>query len=281
MMPMHRRSRALVLALVVVFLVGGCFARPVRRPVYRDGGIQVFLRSEKRLTQVVEKEFSHPVTIAAVRMGHILSRIDIRTDADDGNDRLPAIPTEILFSAAEGIVKALAEATPDEEVVVMSMHKTKRFYLFDRNYLTSFIIYARGEHLFVHLSRTDWEVPPRRKDRLPEPHIGDHPMDFRVFPSTAMAQTDRQGLAIDWQDPVFRNPSRTRISPGGEVVRSEILMESPREDWAEDAPSIDENALENLSPDQLRALAHLEQQRRRGLVTEADYRGQRRRILEP
>ena len=94
-----------------------------------------------------------------------------------------------------------------------------------------------------------------------------------------MAQIDRQSLAIDWRDPVFRTPSRTKVKPSGEVVRREILMESPREEWADGA--LDESALENLTPDQLRALADLEEQRRRGLVNEADYRSQRRKILKP
>jgi hypothetical protein len=68
--------------------------------------------------------------------------------------------------------------------------------------------------------------------------------------------------------------------PTGEVVRKTILMESPVEEWAKEEPS-DAPLPPDLSPDQLRALADLEEARQRGQITEAEYRARRRKILNP
>ena len=275
--------RAVVLALCAVLLAASaCISRPVRRDVFKEGGLEVYLRSEVKTFGggTVARDFEHPLRIAAVRVAHILSRIDVRLEVSKGNARVPFVPTDILYPIAEGIARALDRATPDEEVVVMAVRRTKRFYLFDRNYLTSFVVYSRGEQLYVHLARTDWEIPARRKEKLPEPRTGEHPMKFRVYPGTAMTMLDRQSLAIDWDDPIFREPTRTRMLPSGEVVQKTILMESDPAEWEENRTPT-RSRLEDLSPDQLRELADLEERRQRGQVSESEYHAQRQRILKP
>ena len=265
--------------LVVLLGSGACMNRAVRRDVVEDESLTVYLRSYSRLGSTVAQEYDQPVTIAPVRLAHILSRLDIRTRVEDGNERLPAIPTEFLYPMADAMAKALSEATADEQVVAMAIRKTKNFYLFDRKHLTSLVAYARGEHLFLHISRSDWEIPPRRKDNLPEPQIGEFPMPFRIYPGEAMAQIDKQSVAVDWRDPVFREPTRTQITPAGEVVRRTILMESPRSEWDEENPQGDTINLGDLSPEKLRKLADLEERRRRGLIDEASYRFQKKELL--
>jgi hypothetical protein len=191
---------------------------------------------------------------------------------------MAAIPTEMLYPIAEGVSKALAEATPDEEVVVMAIRRHRRLKIFDKKLLTSFVAYARDDRLYIHMARSEWEIPPRREDKPPEPRIGEHPMKFRIFAGDAMVPVDKQSVAVDWRDPVFKRPSRTAIRPSGEVVRKTILLESPREQWVEEIPA-DPSILDELSPDQMRALADLEEQRRRGLLTEGSYKAERKKIL--
>ena len=140
--------------LVVLLGTGACMNRAVRRDVVEDESLTVYLRSYSRLGSTVAQEYDQPVTIAPVRLAHILSRLDIRTRVEDGNERLPAIPTEFLYPMADAMAKALSEATADEQVVAMAIRKTKNFYLFDRKHLTSLVAYARGEHLFLHISRS-------------------------------------------------------------------------------------------------------------------------------
>lgn len=280
-MPPSARSAAF--SALVLLLAAGCITRPVREDVFREGTIDVFLRSDKRWTRTLEKEYEHPVTISPVRMSHILSRMDLRIGSKaskKGEQRVAAIPTEMLLPIADGVSRALAQADENQEVVVMAVRRFKRFHVFERKYLTSFVAYARDDRLYIHLARSEWEVPQRRQDKMPEPRIGEHPMDFRLYSSTAMTLVDAQSVAVEWRNPIFSRPTRTTILPSGEVRRKTILMESPQEAWSSGEPAV-EALPDNLSPEQLRALADLEEQRQRGSITEAEYRQQREKILEP
>lgn len=278
-------ARLRVAALALVALLAGACISPVKQPVHQDGGIEISLRSDSRWFRTIEKGYGHPVTIAPVRIAHILSRLDLRPpkgmilSMGDDEDRVGAIQTEMLYSLGEGISKALAAATPDQEVVVMAIRDTKRWGVFDHDYLTSFVAYVRDERLYIHLSRYEWEIPKRRDERLPEPRVGDHPQRFRLHPGTAISLVNDQSVAIDWRDPVFARPSRTRVLPGGEVMRREILLESPPEVDEIDDPV--RRMPEDLSPEQLRALADVEEDRREGRITETEYQIRRRQILEP
>jgi hypothetical protein len=271
--------RVLAVGLLAFAALGalGCIKRPIKVDVYRENRIEVFLRSEKRLFTTVGRGFDQPAIIAPVRIAHILSRIDIRAGADEGGKRDPAVPTEMLFPIADGISQALAKASPDQEVIVMATRRFRRFAVFDRDFLTSFLCYLRGDKLYIHLSRSEWEIPARRKERLPEPHVGDHPMRFKVFSGQAMELVDKQSVAVYWRDPVFERPTRTRVLPTGEVMRREILMESAPEEIREQRAK--EPLPSDLSPEQLRALADLEEVRQTGGITEADYHAKRQAIL--
>jgi hypothetical protein len=276
-----RRIAALCAALCAASAIG-CATTPT--PVFDEGGIRVFLRSDVRWLRTVQKHYDHPVTIAPVRIAHILSRIDLKPPSgflvsfEGDKTRVPAVQTDALYTIGEGIAKALAAADPNQEVIVMAIRDTKRWGIFDHDYLTSMILYVRDERLYVHVSRHDWEIPKTRDERIPEPHVGDNPQSFKLYAGTAMALVSDQAVAIDWRDPVFTKPTRTRVLPSGEVVRREILKESPEEvqDTADPATT---KLPENLSPDQLRSLADIEEARRAGRITEIEYRARRRVIL--
>src|SRR5262245_45606795 len=274
-----RRAPALIAALAAA-VATGCITRP--QPIFEEGGIRVFLRSDMRWMRTVEKGYSHPVTIAPVRLAHILSRIDLKPPSgfllsfEGDKNRVPAIQTDALYTIAEGMSKALAAADPNQEVVVMSIRDTKKWGIFDHDFLTSFVAYAHDDRLYVHLSRHDWEIPKTRDERIPEPRVGDNPQRFKLYSGTAMALVSDQAVAIDWRDPVFARPTRTKVLPTGEVERREILMESPAEVQDTD-PAM--TLPENLSPEQLRGLADIEELRRSGKITETEYRARRRAVL--
>jgi hypothetical protein len=280
-MSLRYRRRASASALAVALLAttsAGCVTRAIRQTVYDDQHTEVFLRSQVKAGETVDRGFKHPLAIAPVRVAHILSRIELRTDGKKGTQRAPAVPVETLYQIAEGVSQALEKANPNQEVVVLSIRKTKRFKLFDRDYLTSFLTYAKEDELFIHFSRSEWELPVRREERPPEPHVGEHEMKFRVVPGKAMILVDPQSVAVAWRDPIFREPSTTRILPGGRVVQRTILMESPEEELGEPAP--EDRIGEGLSPETLRQLGDLEEMRHRGEITEAQYKLRRREILQ-
>ena len=282
---MSRTLAGLVARIATAFLVTGlalgCATRPA--PIFDEGGIRIFLRSDVRWLRTVDKGFSHPVTIAPVRIAHILSRIDLKPPSgflvsfEGDKQRVPAVQTDALYTIGEGVSKALAAADANQEVVVMAIRDTKKWGVFDHDFLTSLILYVKDDRLYVHVAHHDWEIPKTRDERIPEPHVGDNPQSFKLYSGAAMSLVSNQAVAVDWRDPVFAKPTRTRVLPTGEVERREILMESPEDVKESGDPAM--SLPGNLSPEQLRNLADIEEQRRAGKITEIEYRARRRAIL--
>jgi hypothetical protein len=268
-------------ALGLTLLATGCITRPIQDKVFEQDYTTIYLRSYKRGTRVVEKGYQHPFTLSPSRAAHILSRIDVRRTEDGETKRVPAIPTESIYLIGEGLSQAFEKADPNQEILVMSIVRTKRLGIFDRKHLTSFLAYRKDDLLYLHLGTVDWSVPPGREDRLPVPEIGEPSAKFRIIPSRGMTVLDTASVSVAWRDPVFAKATRTRITPGGRVVRRTILMESP-EATEETAPAEQTPASlpRDLSPETLRALADLEDARRRGDLSEAQYEVERRRLLE-
>jgi hypothetical protein len=277
-----RRSIALAALVACATALAGCMT--TKKTILEQKGITVQLVS-KRGDNV---KLNHPVIISPVRLSHMLARIDIRLSVKEGQQRVPAFHVESLDSISEGLAKGLREARPNQRVIVYSIRREKRFGIFDTNYLTSFVAYVHRENLFLHLSRSEWEIPPRKKDRLPEPKIGKFPTKFRILPGKAMRMVDEQSLAIAWADKVFERPTRTRITPTGKMIRKTILMES--EEWESD-PTTESDTGEaqpeeiltvpaGTSAKTLRELADLEERRQRGEISEYEYEKQRKKILD-
>jgi hypothetical protein len=282
-MPTRRRtSPAVALAILVAVAAAGsgCGTRTVRQTFHEDSSTRIVLRHQKESGETVDRGYGQPIAIAPVRLAHVLSRIDVRIEAKKGAQRVAAFPTEALYVVADQLSKAFREADSSQEIAVYYIQRSKRFGIFDRRYLTSFVTYVKDDLLYIHLSRTDWEIEKTgsRKERLPEPHVGDYVMDFRVVPSKGMTLVDGQSVAAAWRNPVFKKPSRTRIMPSGEVVRRTILMESEEEDETS-AESGFERLPENLSSSTLRELADLADERHRGEITEAEYNARRHQII--
>jgi hypothetical protein len=277
-----RRSTALAGLVACATALAGCMTTTTT--VFEQRGTKVQLIS-KRGDNI---ELNHPVIIAPVRLSHILARIDIRLSVKEGQQRVPGFHIESFDSISRGLARGLGEAGPKQRVVVYSIRRDRRFGIFDTNYLTSFIAYVHGKNLFLHLSRSEWEIPPRNKDKLPRPKIGKFPSKFRVLPGKAMKIVDQQSLAIAWQDDIFAKATRTRFTPSGKMMRKTILMESaePESDLDTESDAVEEKPVAgptipaDLSAKTLRELADLEEQRERGQLSEYEYQRKREKILD-
>jgi len=278
----HRRSRESARLIAVFALsavaLAACATRTVTERVFDEDRVTVTLRSEAKSGTPVDKGYAHPAVIAPTRLANILSRIDLRGEGKESNERRPALGAEGLFVIAEGLAIGLSEADPSQEIVVLAIRKHKRFGLFDRDYLTSFIAYAKGEQLYLHMSRSDWEIGRQKNDRLPQPQRGRHPMKFRIVPSRGMVRVDHQSVAVDWRGKIFDTATRARITPDGKVVRRTILLESTQERTP--VTEVDEPIPANLSATARRRIADLEEQRAKGQVSESEYQLRRREILD-
>jgi hypothetical protein len=274
--------RPTVVVLIALLAVGtsACISRPIKKEVYSDGYTKAYLRSEKKGMSVVPKGFQHPTSIAPVRLSHILSRIDMRQGEGAESKRVPVVPLETLFIIGDALAKGLDEADPNQEVIVQSIRRGKSLIIFDRQYLTSLLAYVKDDLLYVQISRSDWEIKASKRrlkdeDRLPETHVGKYPLEFRLVIDRGMTLVDHQSVAVQWKDPIFKKPSRTRITPSGRVVRREVLMESMEDPTEYDAiPQVDE-----LTGEQLRALADIDDARRAGTISESEYYSRKNAIL--
>jgi len=270
-------------ALPLLALLALACKTPVKEDVFSEGPVKVFLRSEKtwQFGSLIEKNYDHPITISPVRIAHILSRIDVRV----AGKREPAIPTDLLFSIAEGMSRSLQRAGGEQEVVVMATEKERRIGIFDHDFLTSFVAYVKGPQLYIYMARIHWEVPAKQRDDPPQPQIGEERMAFRLYPSKGMELVEGQGVAAEWRNEIFARPTRTKVLPTGQVVRKNILLESDDEeppaasDTDQQGPVVE--APRGLSPAQLRALADLEEARQAGEITEAEYAARQQEILNP
>jgi hypothetical protein len=279
-MPGRRARRIALLLAALLATQLGCATRTARDVITDDGYNQVILRQEKRVTTVIDQNYDHPVAIAPVRLAHILSRIDMRSGAE--GERVAAIPLETLFKIAELMAQGLSEADSSQEVAIQSIRRDRHWKVFERQYLTSLVCYVQSDVLYINVGRSDWEIPDRRKKQagrgvaLPEAHFGEQRLKFRLVVDHGMTLMGEQTVAVDWRNDVFRKPTRTRVTPTGKVVRRTVLMESYEDetDYG-DVPQISDD----ITAEQFRALADLEEQRRSGAVTEAEYYARKRSIL--
>lgn len=272
-------ARRAARALVALLPLGLACATVDRDVLVETPKLKVVLRSEGDAAL-----FQHPAQISGVRLGHILSRIDIRAQAEDDKSRKPAFDADILFDVGDTLSKALSKAQPNQEVVVYATRQTRRLGIFNEDFLTSFIAFVQNDQLHVKLGKVDWLIPKDdRNQPSNEPWRDDIDQKFRVLPSEAMTIVGPQEVAIDWRDSIFRKPTAVQVTPTGKVVRRTILMEAP-----EEAPLAEEGAgaqvqgeelPRNLAPATLRALADLEEERQKGALNETQYRAKRREIL--
>jgi hypothetical protein len=275
---MTRAALAPLLAAACLAL-SACGPRYVRIPVYDQEGIRVDLRSEKRGGKIVPRSFDHPVTISSIRVAHVLARLDVRMGSEEGGDRVPAFPTVSLYKVGEEVSRALAKATPDQEVAVRALRVEKRLGIFSSKYLTSFVVWMKGEDLVIHLSRAEWLVPKDLEDEIPEPFVGRVVQEFKVLPAAGIVPTGPQEVAVDWKNPEFREPTHVRVGAGGVLMRRTVLMEA--EAPAEGEQQEKEPAIlpADLPAETLRALADLQEQRAHGEISETTYHQKRRDLL--
>ena len=267
------------LALVALAIVAsGCFTKVYRMPVYDEQGIEVFLRYESKGGKVVDRGFTQPVTIAPVRITNLLSRIEVRKG--DSPTRDPAIETDLLYPLGEAVSRALQKADSSQEVVVMAKQRKRNLMVFTQDHLTSLIIWNKDDKLYVKLGLLDSVMSKDPKDVVKEPKAGEIVGKARAVPSEGISAEGTQLVTANWRDPLFKDSGALSIRPGGQVVRRTVLMDSGEEVGTPAEPTTGAAVPpQGVSPAGLRALADLEESRRRGELTEADYQAKRRAIL--
>ncbi len=267
-MPSPRAALACLAALLV-----GCATKTVRVPISEAPDLMVALRSEERDGAPVPRGFSHPATISALRMAHVLARIDVRlSDAKGKDDQRRALPGELASGLAPVLSEAFARADGSQEIVVRAKRRERRLGIFSRTYATSFVTFVDAEgRLEVHFANVDRELPAGEDETLPEPQVGQPTHAFKVLPGPHIASLGPSGVAIDWRAELFRDPVAA-----SESGRRTILFDSPVSQA--ELPSAPSDARPADTETQ-RALDALDADRRAGRISEADYQRRRSELL--
>lgn len=271
----------LLFCLLLASQLVGCANGPRRHRIIDRRQVKVDLVREVKGFKTQEKGYEHPAVVSKERLTHILGAVEVETrEKDAGIVRQPAFHPDIVEPTAEALAEAFGQVGPNEEIGVLAIRKQRRIGIFHNKFLTSFLAYMEQGQLYLILRRVDWQIPQaKEKDPLPRPSRDRQPMNFRIVSGDHMFYIGPQALEIAWQDPVFRKPYKLPGSTQGTQQRREILVESPVTE--EERQQIDQEgvSLGELTPDQLRALADLEEDRRSGKITEAAYQRARRQLL--
>lgn len=265
-------------------LLTGCATRTVRHTIQNDNLIIVDLVREQRLFSTIERDFEHPAILSVPRLTNILNAVEIEMRTEDGVIRQPAFHASLVPRISEALSAALEQADPNEAVGVKAIRKDRRLGILHRKYLTTFLAHVKDGQLYLAIRRVDWPLPTgaehtKTKNVLPEPIRERAAMDFRVVTGEPIYFAGPQDLEIDWKSDVFRTTFRLPGSTKGRKRKREVL-ESSRIPNEEFAPSPGEAAsVEDLTPEQLRALADLAEDRREGRITETTYQRERRQLL--
>jgi len=283
-----------LLALILASSTLACATRTVDQRVINRYGLDIYLRSEKKiLGAAIDRGFDQPSDITVGRLRRILGSLEIERQEGARTVRGPAIQAELLAPISAGLAEAFREAKPSQEIVVMATRKQMQKGIFNRKFLTSFVSFIESGELVVHLSRADWALDENNRnhkiDHMPMPHVDDPQQKFRMVTNEYVKLAGRTGVQVDWNAAVFSEFANTPAdqTPGAspplpaapQAKTKTVLMEAtPAELPAPRALSQDQ--IEQLSPGALRELADLEEARRAGQITEDDYRTKRTEILD-
>ena len=281
-----RTIRTVPVLLYLIALVGGqsgCVTRTVRSPLIDRFGIQVDLVREVKGFTTQTRNFEHPAIISIPRLSHILGAVEIETPGESGGTiRQPAFRPEIIERTATALSEALAKADPDQEIGVQVIRKEMKLGVFNKKYLTSFLAHIENDHLYLVLRRVDWPISKSQNaKRLPKPRRDERPMNFRIVSGEPLFYAGPQTLEIAWRDPAFQTGFRLPGTTKGEKRHREVLLDSPIPKSELDATvgTSETLGVDELSAEQLHALADLEEDRNQGRITETTYQRARRQLL--
>lgn len=281
-LPSRSLSGVLLGALLLTLLTTGCATRLNRHPIVKKRTVVIDLVTVKEgIFKTQQRDFEHPAIISFDRMKNILNAIEVET-AEEGNLflRQPAIHPDILDDAAAGMVEAFGESDPNSELGVKLIRKEGKLGVFHTKYLTSFLAHIKEGHLYIVFSQIDWPIPQSKETgRLPEPQPGGSNAKFRIVSGEPLFYAGPQALEIAWRSNLFRKPYRLPGSTKGEKRRRELLFQSeiPAEEL--EGAGGGGSGVGDLSPEALRALADLEEDRRAGRITETAYQRAKRELL--
>lgn len=247
--------------LLVVAL--GCSA-PVRKTVYSQESVEVSKRHYRDATSTLARGYEHPAQLALEPLAYSLAAIRVGELDDREVPERRAIHLDLVAGIARGLVAGFAEASPDEELVVIATRKEKTVGIFHRRLLTSFVAFRKNGELVLDFAYTDKPIAKAdERKELPAPEIGQKRMNFRVLPGDGVQPHDGQVALVRWPGTAANAATPQVAAPSLSAGESAISVEA-------------ESALPDATSSALRELdAALE----RGEIAEVYYERKRAELL--
>jgi hypothetical protein len=277
--PRSASCVAVTAALVALVSLTGCGPKVVRNRIFDQPTARVELQHKTKSGEVIPRGFGHPATIADVRIAHILASLFFD---DTDQKRRPVIRSEHVYDLAAGISKALAAATPDDEIAAAAFPTDRRLGIFTDDRVTSFRLHLEGDSMQIDFMEV--EAPLEKEGakvgytqyEIPADSPGLAPT-FTLQTGDSITKMGNRGVSVAWRDDTFRRPVSLR-DRDGKGKRRTVLMELPPE---KDAGAAQKPARpEGLVDEQIKALDLADADRASGKITEAEYQKRRRLILE-
>jgi hypothetical protein len=262
-----------ILLILCLGLCTACGAKVVRETILEREGIRVELRRIIPRGSVAPETYEHPVSIADVRVAHILASL---THRDSKGRNQPTIRSEHVYGLAEGIAKAAAKATPEDEIGAASFPTERRLGIFKSERVTAFRAFFQEDVLVIEFLTVEAPLTSDENDeeyRIPFEATPWKP-GFKMVAGESQETRGPRTVRVDWRSPEFARPVNLRLR-GGRVQRRTILMQAEEES----PPEVPTRPSE-LDDEQTRAMDQLEAARRSGIISEAEFRRRRVLVLE-
>ena len=191
----------MILWLTVALLgLTGCVTHSVTESVVDHYDLDIKLRGQKQwFGDYKPLGYSQPVTLSSERLANILSgiEVDIRKSKNSSvRERRNAISAKMLLSITKSLPKAFAEASPNQQIIVMALRKQMQKGVFNRKFLTSFTTYVKGDDLYVFFSRIEWQIDESSKNsKIPQPWPGEVVMPFDTVKTDATNLSEHRACA--------------------------------------------------------------------------------------
>src|SRR5262249_34695474 len=188
-------------AALAALVLSGCGPKLVRNRVYEMPEVRVELQRRMQGGQPVARGFSHPATIADVRMAHILGSL---TSENSDKDRTAMIRAEQLYDLAAGIAKALAQATPDDEVAAAAFPMDRRLGIFTDQKVTSFRLHVEGDELRIEFMNVEDELEKEgakvsfREYEIPS-DLPTMAAKYTIVTSDSISRFGTRGVTVAWR----------------------------------------------------------------------------------
>lgn len=207
---------------LTVALLGltGCITQSVTEKVVDHYDLDIKLRGQKKLFGSYEPlGYNQPITITSQRLANILGgiQIDIRKSENSAvRERRGALSAKMLLSISKSLPQAFAQASPNQQIIVMALRKQMQKGIFNRKYLTSFTTYVKGDDLYVFFSRIEWQIDESTKHvKIPQPFPGERVMPFDTVATKGYELVGTQGVKVKWKSAQF-GPSTGSSGSGPE-----------------------------------------------------------------